>query len=39
MPKQSENLANFENKVLELVEKVKIFLQPYWLKILAKIKK
>ena len=34
-----ENLANFENKVLELVEKVKIFLQPYWLKILAKIKK
>ena len=39
MPKQSENLANFENKVLELVEKAKIFLQPYWLKILAKIKK
>ena len=39
MPKQSENLTNFENKVLELVEKVKIFLQPYWLKILAKIKK
>ena len=39
MPKRSENLADFENKVLGLVEKVKIFLQLYWLKILAKIKK
>ena len=39
MPKQSEELVNFENKVLEVVEKVKLFIQPYLLKILAKIKK
>lgn len=39
MPKQSENLIHFESKVLNIVEKVKTFLQPHLQKILTKIKK
>lgn len=39
MPKESEKLVQFETRVLEIVEKVKVFLHPYIQQIMSKFKK